>query len=56
SSYYNLGIYHQNQGNVQKALGSYETAARIYPEAIMPLINSSVLYSYMGNSAKAEEN
>ncbi|MFW5822581.1 MAG: ammonia-forming cytochrome c nitrite reductase subunit c552 [Tangfeifania sp.] len=56
SSHYNLGIYHQNQGNAQKALDSYETAARIYPEALMPLINSSVLYSYMGNAAKAEEN
>ncbi|SHK00782.1 Tetratricopeptide repeat-containing protein [Tangfeifania diversioriginum] len=56
SSHYNLGIYHQNQGNAQKAIESYETAARIYPEALMPLINSSVLYSYMGNAAKAEEN
>jgi tetratricopeptide (TPR) repeat protein len=56
SSHYNLGIYHQDQGNAQKALESYETAARLYPEALMPLINSSVLYSYMGNPAKAEEN
>lgn len=56
SSHYNLGIYHQNQGNAQKAIESYETAARLYPEALMPLINSSVLYSYMGNPAKAEEN
>ncbi len=56
SSHYNLGIYHQNQGNAQKALDAYETSARIYPEALMPLINSSVLYSYLGNTAKAEEN
>ena len=56
SSHYNLGIYHQNQGNAGQALESYETAARLYPEALMPLINSSVLYSYMGNTAKAEEN
>jgi tetratricopeptide (TPR) repeat protein len=56
SSHYNLGIYHQNQGDAQKALDAYETAARIYPEALMPLINSSVLYSYVGNPAKAEEN
>jgi len=55
SSYYNLGIFYQNQGQASKALESYETAARIYPEALMPLINSSVLYSYMGNPAKAEE-
>ncbi len=56
SNYYNLGIYHQNKGEAQKALASYETAAHLYPEAIMPLINSSVLYSYIGNTAKAEEN
>ncbi len=56
SNYYNLGIYHQNKGEAQDALKSYETAARLYPEALMPLINSSVLYSYIGNSAKAEEN
>ncbi len=56
SSHYNLGIYHQNQGNVNKALESYETAARLYPESLMPLINSSVLYSYVGNVAAAESN
>ena len=56
SNHYNLGIYHQNKGKAQQALESYETAASLYPEAIMPLINSSVLYSYIGNAAKAEEN
>ncbi|MDX1286174.1 MAG: ammonia-forming cytochrome c nitrite reductase subunit c552, partial [Draconibacterium sp.] len=56
SNHYNLGIYHQNKGDVQTALNSYETAARLYPESIMPLINSSVLYSYIGNQTKAEEN
>ena len=56
SSYYNLAIYHQKKGNYSKALDSYETAARLYPESLMPLINSSVLYSNMGNQAKAEEN
>ena len=56
SNHYNLGIYHQNRGNVNEALNSFETAARLYPESLMPLINSSVLYSYIGNPAKAEEN
>jgi len=56
SNHYNLGIYYQNKGDAQAALNSYETAARLYPESIMPLINSSVLYSYIGNNAKAEEN
>lgn len=56
SNHYNMGIYHQNKGDAQAALNSYETAARLYPHSIMPLINSSVLYSYIGNNAKAEEN
>jgi tetratricopeptide (TPR) repeat protein len=56
SNHYNLGIYHQNKGNANEALKSYETAARLYPESLMPLINSSVLYSYLGNNAKAEDN
>lgn len=56
SSYYNLGIYHQNRGSAGKALDAYETAIRLYPESLMPFINSSVLYSYIGNQAKAEEN
>jgi tetratricopeptide (TPR) repeat protein len=56
SSHYNLGIYYQNRGENEKALGSYENAARLYPESLMPLINSSVLYSAVGNPAKAEEN
>lgn len=55
SNHYNLGIYHQNKGEVDEALNSYETAARLYPNSIMPLINSSVLYSYIGDQAKAEE-
>lgn len=56
SNHYNLGIYHQNKGESQQALESYETAVRLYPQSTMPLINSSVLYSYIGNNQKAEEN
>lgn len=55
SNHYNLGLYHQNKGELDQALNSYETAARLYPESILPLINSSVLYSYIGNNQKAEE-
>lgn len=56
SSHYNMGIFHQNRGEADKALASYETSVNLYPEAIMPLINSSVLYSYIGNTAMAETN
>ncbi|MFV0591413.1 MAG: ammonia-forming cytochrome c nitrite reductase subunit c552 [Draconibacterium sp.] len=56
SNHYNLGLYHQNKGETNAALNSYETAVRLYPESVLPLINSSVLYSYIGDPAKAEEN
>lgn len=56
SSHYNKGIFHQNRGEINMALESYETAARLYPESLVPLINSSILYSYTGNRLKAEEN
>lgn len=56
SNHYNLGIYYQNKGEIQKALESYETASNLYPLALLPLINSSVIYSYIGDQQKAEEN
>ncbi|NQU87651.1 MAG: ammonia-forming cytochrome c nitrite reductase subunit c552, partial [Mariniphaga sp.] len=55
SAHYNMGIFYQNKGDLDNAVGSYETSSRLYPEAILPLINSSVLYSYIGNPIKAEE-
>ena len=51
-----LGLFYQNKGETGNALQSYENAANLYPESLMPLINSSVLYSYIGNNTKAEEN
>ena len=56
SSHYNMGIFYQNRGEATLALESYETAAKLYPESILPLINSSVLYSYIGDQEKAEAN
>jgi tetratricopeptide (TPR) repeat protein len=56
SAHYNKGIFHQNRGESHQAIESYETAARLYPQSLLPLINSSILYSYSGNHTKAEEN
>lgn len=56
SSHYNMGVFYQNRGEATLALESYETAAKLYPEAILPLVNSSVLYSYVGDQDKAEAN
>jgi len=54
SAYYNLGNHYQNTGKISQALSAYETSMKIYPEAIMPLINSSFLYSVSGDQVKAE--
>jgi len=56
SSYYNLGNHYQNMGNMTQALSAYNNSLKIYPEAIMPLINSSFLYSVCGDQVKAESN
>jgi len=54
SNHYNLGIYYQQKGNVPAALNAYETASRLYPKAVLPQINSSLLYACTGHPEKAE--
>lgn len=56
SAHYNLGNHYQNQGKTAQALTSYENSVKLYPEAILPLINSSFLYAVNGNQNKAVEN
>lgn len=53
SAHYNLGNHYQNLGNLSEALAAYETSLRVYPEAILPLVNSSFLHSVSGNPEKA---
>jgi tetratricopeptide (TPR) repeat protein len=56
SSHYNLGNFYSQQGQYDKAIKAYENAIRIYPQTIMPLINSSLVYSMLGDSRQAELN
>lgn len=56
SAYYNLGNHYQNMGNPAQALSAYNNSLKIYPEAIMSLINSSFLYSVSGNQPQAIKN
>ena len=56
SSHYNLGNHYQNMGNMPEALTAYNNSLKVFPEAIMPLINSSFLYSVSGNQVQAETN
>ncbi len=56
SSWYNLGNHYQNMGNMAQAISAYNNSLKIYPVAIMPLINSSFLYSVSGDQFSAEAN
>lgn len=55
NSHYNLGNHFQNNGEIDKALASYETASKINSEVILPLVNSSLLYSIQGNQMRSKE-
>jgi tetratricopeptide (TPR) repeat protein len=55
SSHYNLGNYFLNRGDLPLALEAYETALRLEPRAVMPMVNISIAYAQKGEEAKAEE-
>ena len=54
SSHYNLGNFYHYQGQLNKAILSYETASQLYDKALEPLINSSIVYSQLNDPANAE--
>ncbi|MEZ4999505.1 MAG: tetratricopeptide repeat protein [Bacteroidales bacterium] len=54
SSYYNLGNFYVNRGDYQAALSSYSIALRLFPGAVMPLVNSGYIYSLTGRDTEAE--
>ncbi|MCK4699844.1 MAG: tetratricopeptide repeat protein, partial [Bacteroidales bacterium] len=54
SSHYNLGNFYHYQGQLNKAILSYETASRLYDQALEPLINSSIVYSQLNDPVNAE--
>lgn len=53
SAHYNLGNHFQNMGMMDKALESFENSLKVYPDAVLPLVNSSFLLSISGDQAKA---
>jgi Flp pilus assembly protein TadD len=54
SSHYNLGNFYYNRGRVQMAISSFETATKLDPTTIAPLVNASFAYSVLGDNSKAE--
>jgi tetratricopeptide (TPR) repeat protein len=54
TSHYNLGNYYLGQGDFARAAAAFETASRLDPSSLPPLVNVSVAYSRLGENGKAE--
>lgn len=54
SSHYNLGNYYLGRGNPGLALAAFETAMKLDPNSIEPLVNISIVHARMGEPQKAE--
>jgi tetratricopeptide (TPR) repeat protein len=54
SSHYNLGTFHAERGEYEQALTCYETAHKLEPRSIAPLVNASLVYNIVGRNDKAE--
>jgi len=54
TSHYNLGNYLLGRGELKSAVASYQTALQLDPQAIMPMVNTSIAYARMGENDKAE--
>ena len=54
TSQYNLGNYYLGQGDPRQAVACYEKARHLDGAAVPPLVNTSIAYSQMGETGKAE--
>jgi tetratricopeptide (TPR) repeat protein len=55
ASHYNMGNYLFERGEPNKALSSYNTASKLQPDSILPLVNISLVYSHLGQTDMAEK-
>ncbi|MGD0384035.1 MAG: tetratricopeptide repeat protein [Thermoguttaceae bacterium] len=55
ASYANVGNFYLDRRDFAAAAGYFETAARLEPRQIGPLVNAAIAYSNLGRSDKAEE-
>jgi tetratricopeptide (TPR) repeat protein len=54
-SHYNLGLYHQNRGNLSEAVEEYQLAQRMYPSFLPVHVNLSLLLAAQGKHGEAEQ-
>ena len=55
TSHYNMGNYQLGRGELKEAVSSYQEALKLEPQAIMPVVNSSIAYARMGETDKSEK-
>lgn len=55
SSYYNLGNYYSNSGDMESALEAYRKSLTLNPEAVAPMVNAGYIRFLTGDPAGAEQ-
>lgn len=55
SSHYNLGNYHLNRGDLKPAVSAFDTALKLEPQAVLPMVNRALAYARLGETRKADE-
>lgn len=54
-SYYNLGNYFLDRGELRMAAVSFERASQFQPGTIMPFVNASIAFARLGDPSKAQQ-
>ncbi len=54
ASHYNLGNYYLDRGELDLALAAFAAASRLRPDAVLPLVNSSIVQARLGDTGAAE--
>jgi tetratricopeptide (TPR) repeat protein len=54
TAHYNLGNYHLERREFGPAIEAFQTATRLQPRSIPPLVNASLAFSAVGQNGKAE--
>jgi tetratricopeptide (TPR) repeat protein len=54
TSHYNLGNFYLERQDFSRALEAFQTASRLQPASILPLVNVSMAYARLGQSGEAE--
>jgi tetratricopeptide (TPR) repeat protein len=54
TSHYNLGNYYLDSGNLPSALRAYDTALKLEPRAVMPMVNAAMAHAQAGENTEAE--